>query len=330
MIFEEDLSGVRDQNNFIAFPVDSAFYKSTMKALAWQDCFNNNTGHRMVPGVIVESLFRRAPVADPDSLIIHGIMTKCLDVDGYLVGALDLLVTEGLLEKEDEDGNTEGREFESQDELQAAADKLVLDLQASPELQVDIGSFEWLEGFSNRPQDADVEWFNALTLKDLTSITKDLTVYIDLSLIVGPRSTEDARIDGAGTFRSIVGGPQGGQLGQAIKTYYYAGQTAQQIPIHFILRRIASFSVDTQWPAVYFQHFPQMMDYAFDLTARAAWKTATRLQWVSLIDKKLPAAIQNHLPVHKLIFEDYIESGSGGQLVREVHQVDPRVDLGQP
>ena len=35
MIFEEDLSGVRDQNNFIAFPVDSAFYKSTLKALAW-------------------------------------------------------------------------------------------------------------------------------------------------------------------------------------------------------------------------------------------------------------------------------------------------------
>ena len=166
-----------------------------------------------MPAAYVEAIFRRAPVPDPSSLAPVQMMVKCLGMPEYLDDALDLLIDEGIFKTEDGDGDTVDIVYEYLDELIITASELILSMPDRQELQVNADSFEWLEGYTGGPQVAHIDWFSKVTLENLTERTHDLSVYIDYTLMLGPRSTESIRIDKSSTFYAMIGeGGQGGQL----------------------------------------------------------------------------------------------------------------------
>jgi len=166
-----------------------------------------------VPGVYVEALFAKAPVPEPAGLSPEKVLTKCLHLDNFIEPALGLLIDEGLTEIEGQEGGlpTE-RVFLTKNELYGQADKLVKELVDDPKLVVKEGCFEWLEGFTNRAQDNEIKWFSTFTMEEVTKHTNDLSVYVHLVLMLGPRGTMEVRIERGSTFNTLVGGGGGGQL----------------------------------------------------------------------------------------------------------------------
>ena len=107
--WDEDRGGPRDPLNLISFPTDSQFYKSTKDVLEWAPCGPHDQGRVVLPSVHLERLFRKAPVPDPKKLSNLKAMTRCLDVPNYMAEALDLLIDEGLLEEDDEEGGVQDK-----------------------------------------------------------------------------------------------------------------------------------------------------------------------------------------------------------------------------
>ena len=317
--WDESRGGPRDAFNYISFPDDGIFYKATKPALPWTSP-DHEDGRKIVPGVFIEGLFRRAPVPDWTKLIPEHFMTKCLDVDNYMVEALDLLIKEGLLAQAEDDGDEVLVEFNEMDDLYQASDKLVLALKDEPELAVGQRCLEWLEGFNGGPSDAPIAYFAKYSFGDLCKPTGDLTLYIALSFMTGARSTEASRLDRSASFFVLIGGNEGGQLMQAVKSFYYTGTHAgQPMDPAFLLTRLADFLADSQWPAPYDIYYPKLIDYAFDLPRRVAWKTAGRIEWGPLVQNKLPKVLRRSLPTLLLIFEDYLDEPAA--LVREIQSL---------
>ena len=50
--------------------------------------------------------------------------------------------------------------------------------------------------------------------------------------------------------------------------------------------------------------FPTWEKYAFDLSARATWKTATRQEWTVFVRNKLEHTITNHLPTRPTLSKE--------------------------
>ena len=144
--WDEDRGGPRDPLNLISFPDGGQFHQSTKNILEWKPCGPHDQGRVVLPSVHVERLFRKAPVNDPKKLNPLKVMTRCLDIQGYMADALDLLVDEGLLKEIDEGGDEQDTVFETIDDLTEKADKLVRELIDHATLAVDDSSFEWLEG----------------------------------------------------------------------------------------------------------------------------------------------------------------------------------------
>ena len=324
--YDEYRGGPRHQDNFLSIPESADLFQSTRKALPWTSAGDHEHEQRVViPSVFIESLFARAPVADPAGLKDLSFMTRALSDNHFLNAAVDLLVDEGLLHREDEDGQSHLHVYESRDELMRKADTMVMELKDHPDLAVSIQSFDWLEGFTDSAANATIKWFDAVTLEDLTTKSGNLTLYVDLALAVGARATEAERVRAGSTFLSMVGGDGGGQLMQAVKTHYYArGDTS--LAADFLRQRLPDFLAESAWPKVYHQHFDRWIDYTFDIPRRAAWKTATRQEWAALVQNKLKVAIEIHLPTIEMLMRDYLDDS--GRLVREVEAIGDLVLTG--
>jgi hypothetical protein len=280
----------------------------------------------------VENLFRRAEVDDPTSLTDPAsrlkikVMTSCLSLADFMDEAMSLLIDEGLLELDDDEDDA-GDGWKDYPAFLAKADELVEQLKDSRTLIITAGSFEWVNGFNDRPQDAGIKYFHELTMEDTTKGTKTLAVYCELNMLLGPRSLEDGRITTDSQFYQMVGGGGGGQLTHAVKTYYYQGADSS-LPTSpaFLLNRLPAFLIDSQWPEVYKVDFMSHVEYAFDLPGRARWKFATRQEWAAFVQPRLARAITNSLPTIKTLFHDYLDDPT--KLVREVQSLGELVLAG--
>ena len=184
--WDEDRGGTRNPQNLISFPINGIFHNMTKMVMPWGPAGAHANDRVVVPSAYVERLFRMAPVKDPHNLNQLKIMTRCLDVKNYMADALDLLYEEGLGTAQDDEGNDEEIVYATADDLQKAADKLVLELQDYAAIEVTEDSFEWLEDYNARPGTLDdkIGWFHALTLEDITKDSKNLEVYVDLMLVL--------------------------------------------------------------------------------------------------------------------------------------------------
>jgi hypothetical protein len=320
MEWDESRGGSRTPLNLISFPGGGDFVKATSDAIhwGWRDAGGHDPTRCLIPGVLVERLFRYAPVPEPTVLKTDRFLTKSLNVDTYLAEALDLLLDEGLLHDKDENGNLVLHKFKTYAELTERADTIVLGLQDTDVLAVTADSLEWLEDCQGNQGDQEIEWFHFITWEDVTKIEQDLNVYIDLSLMVGPRSTEAIRIETGSTFNNMIGGGNGGQLIAAIKAHFYPGGMAPQSHV-FLAGRIVAFIVESRWPPPWGMDFQNLQDYAYDLPNRARWKVATRQEWASMIQTKLANGLNKSCPTLATLFEDIMDDSA--RLVREVQNI---------
>ena len=324
--YDEDRGGPRHSHNYQSYPKDGVVYKATKKVWPWEPPGNHEQEDRMViPGVFIETLFALAPVPEPEALSPVKFMVKCLSLEAYQAGALSRLIEEGLFIEEDDEGDGGVREYDDPDDLYDKAGELIRQMPDEQALEVKVDCFEWLEGFENRAEDSGLTWFYGLDLKMLTVRMGTLELYVTLNLTVGPRSTMAIRIATDSTFYTMVGAQGGGQLGHAIKNYYYPNDAV--VSTAFLLRRLADFFYDSAWPDVYKHHYTRWEDYAFDLPNQALWSTATRQQWAALVQNKLARTLKRHMPTLHALFHDMYDRPHA--LVREVQALADMVMHGE-
>jgi hypothetical protein len=141
--WDENRGGTRNPENLVSAPDDGTLYLSTKDVLPWTACGAHDTHRMVLPSHHVEQLFGKAPVPDPSKLSTMSIMTRCLNIT-FLADAVDLLISEGIFEEEDEDGHEPTKVYDDIDELMYNANKLVLQLVDNPVMQIDDTSFDWL------------------------------------------------------------------------------------------------------------------------------------------------------------------------------------------
>ena len=248
MMWDEDRGGPRTEFNLVSFPRNGTVHKATIKAMPWSKCGAHDEERVVVPAIFIEKLTRYAYVPDPYSLDTHLMLEKCLGVNEYLAQALQILIDHDLLKCEDEEGDQVDKVFEGPQDLQEAADKIVKELIDHPSLHIKTESFEWLEAFDDAEQRTRLSWLHNVTLADVTKNTNDLTVYIDLTLALGPRSTAEIRKQPGSTIDTMAGGPNGGQLIQAVKAHYYPSSATGPIDPNFLKARLVDFLVESKWP----------------------------------------------------------------------------------
>ena len=305
--FDEYRGGPPSPLNLISFPKHQDFHRATRDAIPWAEC-DHDAERVAAPSILIEKMFRKAVVAEPAAFARTRFLTRCLGVEEFLGPAVDLLVEEGFLVAEGEDAEGDLHRFKDPDALYAKADKMVEELKDAPELSVNPDSLDWLNGYTNTSErEQNIAWFAELSL-DKVFAYGTLQAYVDLGLAVGPRSVHAERIAPTSQFYAVVGsGGHGGQLAHCVQKYYFTGgTTSQAVDPAFLLDKVTSFFVDTEWPQPYRAHLAKSMEYAYELPHRAAWKTATRQEWLVIITNKIGAAIRS-LPTLEMIFRDMLD-----------------------
>lgn len=199
---------------------------------------------------------------DPHQLQPVNFVARLLDID-WITAALEVLVGYGLLDAEDGDAQAV-KDFRSFHELQEACDNIMASNPDEPDFKIN-GEEAWDQS-DDLSGGSPLQWLDNVTLEDLTKKTGDLRCYIDLAKIVGPRAVEGDRLSQDSQLRAMAGEPGGGQLMQALKSFYLP--SAQQGIVHpsFMARRLPDFLFETRWP------FPYDMEEAdFMGEQRSTW-----------------------------------------------------------
>lgn len=322
--------GKADPRNLMSFPVDGKAYKSTRKVWPWELSGDEDPNRANVPSACIERWFRDAKVKNSAGMheTDDRFLVKCLGIDEYLGAALDLLIEEGIFEDEDEHGDMQIYEYTKLDELNEEAYKIVLRMPDAPEFLVDENSWEWLQNFDDTPAEQGHKWLNGVKLGELTTVTHTLELYVDLMLMVGPRSTKEVRIQTDSTFYTMVSAGSGGQLIAGIKKYYYPGDSgAVPMEAGYLAKQLPRFLYATRYPWPYRVERTRWEDYARDAIWRAHWQTATRQEWTVFVQDKIHFALDHRLPTLSQIYHDY--KGDAAQLVESVQRLGDAVLKGE-
>ena len=93
-----------------------------------------------------------------------------------------------------------------------------------------------------------IKWLSTVDMTQLTEDLGNLESYIDLALVLGPRSTEAVRVDHSSQFFGMAGEGEGGQLSAVMRKFYFPDGNAPSPT--FIAGRLATFLTETRWPKV--------------------------------------------------------------------------------
>ena len=321
--FDEDVGGPRTEKNLVSVDEDGMWHAATYNAWPWVS--STVAGKVAVPSIYPERLFRKCK-ADSTTLTTLKFTERCLDTTLFMKPAATLLESNDFLVTQDDDDNEVPMVFDDEAHILEEADRLVISLIDDPALQVNDGSFDWLEGFANRAGtlDTQIAWFaDGVTLEMLTQTSGDLYQYSELKMIVGHHATEVSRVDPTGIFFAMVGGANGGQLAEAIKNFYFAGSTAAMHP-SFLLMKLPSFLEESRWPWEFNFPLKNIQDYAYDLAARGSFMTVSRPQLAVMLQPKMPKAVEQFSLIWTAM-EDYMSTPSILTKVVEAlgHQILP-------
>ena len=317
MQWDETLSNEPNAMNYITVPKTDKLYLGTAQAMPWADSGAHAPDNKVIPSAYIERLFKHAQVEAPGDLGTVRVIEKCLGITEYLDEAVGLLIEQGLFYN-DQDGTE--KVYDDYDDLCQEADMIVQAFKDDPKLIVTAESMEWLHDARRGAEEDAIKWFYEVTWKDMTAITNTLELYVELILTIGPRFTHEVRVDQQSVFYSMVGGTAGGQLLTAVRQYYHHSTPASVVIAPSLLQtRLAQFFFDTQWPAPYRQDYKDAMEYIFELPKRAAWKTATRQEWVTMVQNKLKKAITRDLPTLEQLLHDALDDST--RLVMEVQTI---------
>ena len=80
-----------------------------------------------------------------------------------------------------------------------------------PVFQVDPTCLEWLEAHTQDAHGKELDYFHDIvTFELITAKMNDLSLYAELAMMVGPRSTHLTRTTVGSTCYTMLGGDQGG------------------------------------------------------------------------------------------------------------------------
>mmetsp|Transcript_20395 Transcript_20395/g.50920 ORF Transcript_20395/g.50920 Transcript_20395/m.50920 type:complete len:587 (+) Transcript_20395:419-2179(+) len=324
--YDENQGSTAHTECLLSMETDNNFYVATSGAMPWREP-DDDAGDRMVvPSIFVESLLRKAPVANPSTLNGKGCLSSVLGL-AFINKWLSVLVDE-LHMIAAEDGDTESvRDFKDFDELQLAADKCMERLTMSgdfPDHTVEVDDTSWDE-LEPVPSRSELAWLEAVTLGMLCASTMSLEAYVDLVKIVGPHAIDADR--SRGQIHMVAGGGEGGQLVAVMKLYYLTpAQAAMPMAPEMLAYRVPDFLKETRWPTPYDVEFGDLRDYAFDLSARVMWSKASRLEWSALVHSKLNKALRR-MPMLSEVLDDFKDQSA--QLVRDMERLGDAVLRGE-
>ena len=85
--------------------------------MPWRECGDHDTERTTIPSIFIENLFGEAPVEDPSAMRDYLAITRCMELEHWLVPALDLLEANELFKENDSEGTLQDKEFEHYDDL---------------------------------------------------------------------------------------------------------------------------------------------------------------------------------------------------------------------
>lgn len=325
--YDEAMGNPAAPDCLLSLEVDNNFFIATESALPWSEPADQPGDRMTLPCVFVESLVRRLKVVDPRQMAGMGSMEHVLSAP-FLSQCISTLVDHLRLLAADDGDEDSVKDFRDFDELQAAADLAIAKLyseEANRQHQPTVDANSW-DAIDHVPHASPYTWVNSVTLEALVATTGTLEGYVDLCKILGPHAVQAQRDRVGGQLRIAVG-DNGGQLVAVLKSYYMsAAQAAVAMPPAVMAYRVPAFLRDTQWPGPYQVEGEQLMDYLFDLSARASWHRANRGEWPALVHAKIVKAIRR-LPRIATVMEDYADQPA--TLVREVQRLGDTVLKGE-
>ncbi|KAL3892839.1 MAG: hypothetical protein SGPRY_014734 [Prymnesium sp.] len=281
------------------FARDENFFIATENALPWELPADGDASRATIAIVWIEALLRKAPVPDPSKLGTTMLLSSCLHLD-YVRGALECLADLGLLAAEDGDDESV-RDFIGLDDLQRAADQLIMENPQEARLQVDDVSWDDFEDVN--AGDA-WEWLEDISLEKLTSSENNLHVYSELSLALGPHALDAERGTNTSQFHVMAGAAGGGRLLHVLQAYYgeELGGGAAIVP-QFLAHKIDSFWIETRWPYPLDIQMDKQIDHAYDLLPRSKWQKADRSAWRQLARPKIVGAVRLMSPLYDVMHD---------------------------
>ena len=221
---------------------DEDFFAATEHVLGYEEPEDGDAAYMVAAHINFERLLREMTVDDPSTLSATRLMPACLHVD-TIANAIEALVEHGLLGSADDDDDEELRVFQTYDELLTTCDKLVRQHPEEPRFQVDHTSFDTYEPFvaGGRGQ-----WVNGFMMDRVTRKTGNLTLYVELAELLGPRALQADRDHAESQFVMMTDGPDRGLLITTVRSYYY-GNRAAATPAAFATSKLLDFLVDTRW-----------------------------------------------------------------------------------
>lgn len=324
--YDEHLGNPAHTECLLTLETDNNFYVATSGALPWREPEDAPGDRMVVPGIFIESLLRKAPVADPSLMRDRGCLSSTIGV-AFINQWLSVLVDELHLIAADDGDQDSVRDFRDFDELQLAADGCMHRLTQSgdfPGYTVEVDDSIW-DDLEAVPDRSDLAWLEGVTLGMLCASTGTLEAYVDLMKVVGPHAIDADRT--RGQIHIVAGGANGGQLVAVMKQYYLtAAQAAIPMPPEMMAYRVPEFLRETRWPTPYAVEFNDLRDYAFDLSARVTWSKASRLEWAALAHSKIEKALRR-MPMLSEVLDDL--KGQPASLVRDVERLGDAVLKGE-
>ena len=304
--YDEDMGNAPQPECLLNISRQEDLFKATERAIAYSTPEDGDANRAVMAIFAVERLFRRAPVEDPTRLAVIPFFTRCLDLATYLRPALELLLDNDLVEYDD-DG--EVVVMAGPTELQARADELVTQLKDDPALLVTHTHWDHFENLSP-PCTAMYQWLENVNLQYLTEQTMDISMYTELSQVVGARALDAHRLAPDRQLRNVAGGPRGGELLAKLNAYF----DTDYVP-DYAKNRLAEFLYETRWPAPFDLEFTSMESYAHDLSGRSKWNKATRAEWPPLILSKVSRAVPRLETLSALL---HSAAGKPAMLIKEM------------
>lgn len=274
--------------------------------MPFQDRADGDANFQVVPMAFVERPLGAAQVPDPSRLAGVGFLPRCLHLSDFVVPLYDKMLEGGFFL--DEDG--EPFEYSDPDQFLSDARAAALALKDDAVARVDDTAWDHYEHNTH----LGLAWVDDyVTLDKLTEITYDLSLYVELNMMVGPRALDADRVAPAAQLFIMCGTPVGGRLVEAI-TMHHLGEGAELLAPTMAAQKLPAYIHESAWEAPYDVAYSTFTDYAFDATRRAKWQTASESAWPLLVRDKFVRAVRRQQPLQTLLWS---HEGRAPELMRE-------------
>ena len=254
--YDEDVGNPAVPECLISISRNEELYEMTTNVFPWAMPADGDASRRVVPLAYLESMVRRAPVDRTADLSSVLALTRCLHLHDFLVPTITLLLENGVGESDD-DGDDGLVVYESLHDLYERCDAVMNSLKEDPTVQVVETSFDYYEDLG--AGHAHLQWLDPLTMDSLVARTNDVSLYIELNLILGPRALDGTRMQPGSQLRMVAGSATGGSLAAALRVHFNLDADVEAV---FLADQIADFLFETRWEPPYDIAFKSMKEYA--------------------------------------------------------------------